>query len=286
MLPRATPQQLDALVIAGGSATPEDVLAARAAAAQLPLSVAGFLLRKSARVVVCRETITDHETSLRGVRPRGWPEGQTWDIVPGVYLPGRKQVVVATVDGPGGRAVAPRGTGHGSVDLLLHEAMHGHDFLKGHRLLKERAFRDARTADLALLGDYERQPGDAGLQETYAESAARAFASGPIPTAPWPTLAGYWQSVDDTDLEAAIAGDEEPPELLDTSDAPIGTATLEADGALLLDLRADGPDGAIGHALLRLQPGNPAYQMVIGPGELETPGAATGPRRFLVRPFP
>jgi hypothetical protein len=286
MLARATSGQLDALVVAGGSATLADLVAARAAAAQLPLAVAGFLLRKGARVVVCRGSITDHETALKGVRPRGWPEGQTWDIVPGVYLPGRKQVVIATVDGPGGRTIAPRGTGHGSVDLLLHEAMHGHDFLKGHRLLKQRAFRDARTADLAVLGDYERQSGDAGLQETYAESAARAFATGPALLPPWPTLAGYWQALEETELETAAAIATEQPEVLELADAPIGTATYEAGGALLLDLRAEGPDGAIGHALVRLSPGDPAYGAIVRPGELEGASPAAQSGRFLVMPFP
>lgn len=287
-----TGTQLDQLLMVGGTAANEDLAAARAAAARLPQAVAAFLLRKRARIVVCRESVTDHERSLRGARPRGWPEGKTWDIVPGAYLPKRSQVVVATRAGPSGRRIAPQGDGHGSVDLLLHETMHGHDFLKKHRLIRDRTFTNARLADMAMLGEYERQQGDAGLQETYAESAARAFAAEAAPGQAWPNLSRFWALLDESELEAGLEAAEEPPVELDLgADTPIGTATVEMDGALLLDLRADGPDGEIGHGLVRLDRGEPGYEAVAeqmgGMEALE--GMATEsslPRRpILLRPI-
>ena len=84
---------LDKLLGLGGSADASDLAAVRSTAAQLPSQVLSFLRMKGARIIVCRGSITDHAKDLKGVRPRGWPAGMTWDIVPGVYLPNRKQVV-------------------------------------------------------------------------------------------------------------------------------------------------------------------------------------------------
>lgn len=53
---------------------------------------------------------------LRGVQPRGWPPGETWDSVPGAYDPGRRACAL----GGGGK-------GHGSTSLALHEASHAFD---------------------------------------------------------------------------------------------------------------------------------------------------------------
>lgn len=48
-----------------------------------------------------------------------------------------------------------------------------------------------------------------------------------------------------------------------TSGAPIGTAAMEPDGTILLMLRAEGPGGIIGDALLRYPPGHERYQVVL-----------------------
>ena len=51
-------------------------------------------------------------------------------------------------------------------------------------------------------------------------------------------------------------------------DDVIGVATQEADGTILLQLRAEGPDGAIGDGLLRYPPADKDYAMIarhVGP---------------------
>ena len=69
----------------------------------------------------------------------------------------------------------------------------------------------------------------------------------------------------------AVAGGCSPPRhspanppgtaVLD-SDAPIGTATMEADGTIVLMLRAEGPGGEIGEGMTRYPPGHEDYEMV------------------------
>ena len=253
---RAGDALLAELVVAGGSGTEDDRAAAIAAARLLPASVAGFLLRKNSRIVVCRGSITDFATELAGEHPRGWPEGMTWDTVPGCFDTNRHKVLVATRANPAGaRAIPPTGDGHGSVDLLLHETMHGHDFLKGHRILKSDEFETAYRADFDRLGSYERQDGDAGRQEAYAESAARVFGNDTGVADAWPGLTGFWQAIDASELELP-GGAEPPPAELDLRpDRPIGTAEFAADGTLHLDLRAENGHGMIGHASFTLAPG-------------------------------
>ena len=54
-------------------------------------------------------TELDKMRHLRGVQPRGWSEGKTWDVVPGAHSPGIRRTLI----GPH--------KGHGSTDLSLHE---------------------------------------------------------------------------------------------------------------------------------------------------------------------
>jgi len=265
------------LTAPGGSGGPGDVAAVATAAARLPRRVLDFLRRKGARIIACRGSITDHRAELRGVVPRGWPPDKTWDIVPGVYMPTDKEVVIATRPGPAGTPIVPpRGPdSHGSHDLALHEAMHGHDFLKKHKLINRADFQGARLADFAALGSYEQQAGEAGLQETWAESAARAFGADPAFPAAWPNLAGYWAGLPPAVLESVAAAQSASP----AGPPAIGTALLAKDGAILLDLRADGPGGAIGHAALRVEPAYPLHarlsERLFGPGVAAESAAST-----------
>ena len=43
--------------------------------------------------IVIGDTVTTIRPDLAGKRPRGWPEGHTWDEADGLYNPERKQVV-------------------------------------------------------------------------------------------------------------------------------------------------------------------------------------------------
>jgi hypothetical protein len=46
-------------------------------------------------------------------------------------------------------------------------------------------------------------------------------------------------------------------------EASIGSARMEADGTIVLHLRAEGPDGKIGDALVRYPPGHPQYAEIL-----------------------
>lgn len=274
------------ITVAGGRGTGEDVAAVRTEVAKLPPAILRFFEQKGARVVACRGSVTDVETRLRGVTPRGWEgTGRTWDSVQGTYLSQGRRVVVATIAAGGARVVPPRGAGsHGSCNLAVHEAMHGHDYLDDHRPIAARAFRQARQADHARLGTYERQQGQAGLEETYAESAARFYEGDPRFAADWPALAAFWQRRD-SGVEPESLEEESLPIEPEADDRPLGTGELLDDGSILLDLRAV-EEGAVGHATLLIAPDDPEYEALrarlFGSAEAES----LGPREpVLFRPL-
>ncbi len=249
-----------ALVICGGSGTPEDLDAVAREAVLLPDYVLKRFERKRTRIIACRESVTDFEADLRGQVPRGWEKtGRTWDSVPGTFFQDRGRVVIATMAEAGRRSVPTKASRrHGSDNLVVHESLHGFDYLGGHEVLREPRFTQARDADLPRLGTalngYLIQQGQAGLEETFAESGARDAVDRPGIAAEWPNLALYW-SAGPGDLEAV--GEPlvlEAPEAADS----IGTATIHADGSIELDLRAEGPGGAIGHAVLEIPSSDPA----------------------------
>ncbi|MDY6922958.1 MAG: DUF1353 domain-containing protein [Pseudomonadota bacterium] len=250
----SSPSSAELLVIAGGAGGPEDVAAVVAHARNLPPDLIRRFLRGKVRIVACRGDVTDFERELDGEIPRGWERtGRTWNSVPGAYFPTRKRVVIATIaDSASGLRVVPdRGSGlHGSDDLVAHEAMHGYDDLKGKASRRDGDFRRAREADRAGLTAYELQDGDAGLEETFAETGAQHCVDHPALTQRCPRLAAYWLS-SPAGLESIAAPTEAP-----TGPGPIGLAVREADGRLRLDLRATDDDGAIGHALIELRPGD------------------------------
>lgn len=145
------------------------------------------------RIVACRGSITDAVPSLRGKQPRGWPPGSTWDSVPGVAFGNR--VYVATMAKNGRRVVYPTGIRHGSLSLTVHEALHGYDFENRHRFIRSSAFKKARKAQYkTCLNAYQRQAGDAGLQETFAESGAGAFTVPKKYGQKCKALLRYWKS--------------------------------------------------------------------------------------------
>lgn len=268
MPPQQNPAALAAaLVVAGGSGTAADVAAVRPEIARLPVDILSFLVGKKAKVVACRGSVTDVETSLRGVVPRGWETlkpRRTWDSVPGTYLAKGKRVIVATTAAPGGgRKVPDMGAGHGSANLAVHETLHGRHRLAS-SVLKSKRFKQARQADFARLPDYLRQDGVAGLEETYAESGARFFQRDPKLAADWPALFAFWSG---GPIPAAPAGGGSVLASLGGAGAAtepepaIGTAELDEDGTITLDLRA-ARRGALGHALIVVCPGDPDYDEV------------------------
>jgi hypothetical protein len=243
------------LVIVGGSGTAEDLAAVTSQAAILPPFVARRFRKKAVRIIACRQSITDFETDYRGEVPRGWEKtGRTWDDVPGAYLPKRNRVVIATIATADGRQVPDRTSGlHGSRSLVVHESLHGFDYSGGHAALRDRRFQDARTADLARLDVYERQDGDAGLEETFAESGARFVADRPAMKTDWPALEPYWETGPFDGIGPEAAQSEA------AANEALGTAEMLEDGSLELDLRAEDSGGAIGHAVIRVEPTDAHY---------------------------
>lgn len=247
------------LSIVGGQGDARDLEAIVGHAANLPEYVLARFEKKGVRFVACRDNVTDFETSLRDRIPRGWEAtGKTWNDVPGAYLPDRKRVVVATIAGDQDSRIVPAKSTrrHGSADLLVHESLHGYDFAMGHAVLSDPAFATARKADFDRLDAYEKQAGDAGLQETFAESGARYFVEPAELATTWPSLHSYWEG-GPAQTESAGMLESAIDEL-----APIGTIERLADGALALDLRADGPGGAVGHAQFVLTPGDSGHAAI------------------------
>jgi hypothetical protein len=252
------------LVVPGGSGTAQDMDAVAQAVALLPGFVMSRFERKMIRILACRGGVTDFERDLRGVTPRGWEgTGKTWDQVPGTFFQDRKRVVIATIDDGGARIVPTRASGlHGSEDLVVHESLHGYDYLGNHAVIDDPFFKAARNADWDKLGAYEKQDGQAGREETFAESGARFVAAPDALEQDWPNLYNYWQIGPEGDhpgLPASTAEESTSVDEGEDGDAAIGTAEL-VEGAIRLDLRAEHESGAIGHAMFTIRAGDQAYE--------------------------
>ena len=146
------------LVKPRGRATRDALGRARRNLARLPPGVLRRLRASGAKIHIAYGSVVDARPDLRGVRPRGWPRGKTFADVDGVYMPDRREVIVAERHG----AARER-------DTLYHEIGHA---LDGPRAARSRsgAFGRAYAADRRRLSGYERQRGAAGRSEAYAES--------------------------------------------------------------------------------------------------------------------
>lgn len=248
------------LVVAGGSGTAEDVAAVVEAAAGLPDFVAERFFDDKVRIVACRGSVTDFERDLRNVVPRGWESlKKTWDSVPGAYFDDRRRVVVATVEAGGRRVVPDKSAGlHGSDNLVIHEALHGYDYRGKHAILAEASYVSARNSDLAGLSDYENQAGQAGLEETFAETGAQYCGRPEALADRCPNLAEFWASMPVSTEAPGRALEALSPDA--AAREPLGTVVRTADGALRFDLRATDSNGAIGHAVIDLEPSEPEHK--------------------------
>lgn len=180
-----------------GTAGPHDGELVAQELEKLPPHVLQDMIDNDVEVVVCRGSVTEYLSHLRGVQPRGWPPGSTWDSVPGLFSPDRNEVVISTIGHgtPDGPHVPVSGEGHGSTNLVIHESMHAVDEngSGGHRS-SEADFQNARNADSGNLSAYESQAGQAGREESYAESAARYYDNDPSSASNTPNLHNYWDS--------------------------------------------------------------------------------------------
>lgn len=185
---------LERVVLAAGSANQADVDAVMKEAALLPVSMLQELEAAGMSIRVARNSVTDHMTHLKGVRPRGYPPGATWDNVPGLYSPAHREVVVATdANWDGSRRMSNR---HGSTSLLLHEVSHALDHARSYPSNVDQGFVNARERDLPALGahnSYYVQEGEGGRSETYAETLAMYLNNDPILQRNFPNLYEYWK---------------------------------------------------------------------------------------------
>ena len=148
-------------------------------------------------------TIADYVTNalpeLKGVRPRGWPPGSTWDQVEGLAITGRAYVT-ERVRSPSGRSAKGRGP-----HVIMHEVGHALDYLAG-QLSESKEFLAAYKADAAKLSrskkssalfGYLLQDGVAGPSEAFAELFAGVLQQGMFSKDPefyrqaWPKSFGY-----------------------------------------------------------------------------------------------
>jgi uncharacterized Zn-binding protein involved in type VI secretion len=183
------------LITVTGTADQTDADLVAKELAKLPKHVLEKLKANGVRVVVCRGSVTEYLPELKGVRPRGWRRG-TWDSVPGLHRPDAKEVVIATRghEAEGGAHIPMTGDGHGSQNLVLHETAHALDMNCGAKQSAGSEFAAARDRDRGTLPDYELQPGEAGEEETYAESAARYYSCDQSDEEAHPNLHSYWES--------------------------------------------------------------------------------------------
>ena len=178
------------LVSTGGSGTAEDAKLVAQSLAKLPKSSLEQMQKNGTKVIACRGSVTDYRTDLKGQAPRDWPPGSKWDKVPGAYTSDKNEVVIAVIGHgtPAGPHVPKTGEGHGSVNMVAHEATHSID--RGSPSPSQSDdFTKAREADMNKLSDYEKQTGEGGPRETYAESAARHAEGKDQDT---PHLKKYW----------------------------------------------------------------------------------------------
>ena len=198
------------MVESGGTATEEDRQAVIEHLAVFPpefLEVARDVIRLG--VIACRDSITDAWPELRGGTPRGWPEGVTWDSVPGTVNYTTRRVLIATSGVFGSRM--PKPDGHSSFNLVGHEFMHAFNFgCQREGLEVDPRFREARRRVWARIEtlpespnpwyrlDYYRQPGTAGRQESHAESGCRWFYGDPFvrESEIFEPIAGFWRLIE------------------------------------------------------------------------------------------
>ena len=85
--------------------------------------------------------------------------------------------------------------GHGSRNVVLHEAGHAVDAHAPADLKSSSpAFNDARNKDYNSLSPYEQQPGAAGQEETYAESIAEYYGGNEKYAETHPNIYNHWNS--------------------------------------------------------------------------------------------
>lgn len=131
----------------------------------LPESILVHLISSDIHILLVNGPITETKeySHLKGVVPRGW-EGtnKTWDDVPGI---GGSKVVVIRI------GYSEKGSGHGSINLELHELAHSIDGILKNNLSSSAAFQSIWKREKDKLF-----PGEAYFINYPEEYFAEAFA--------------------------------------------------------------------------------------------------------------
>jgi thioredoxin reductase len=118
--------------------------------------------------------LTELNPELKGVHPRGWSAGTTWDSAEGMFSHEQKAVNIAEFYRPVGKKEFVRTDR--TRGLVLHESGHGFDYALGRPSATSSAFIYAYTVDRKSIPKEARGPlryflqkGKAGRSETFAE---------------------------------------------------------------------------------------------------------------------
>jgi toxin lethal factor len=172
-----------------GSGNQEDATLVRRELAKMPASQLRLLRDNGVQVLVGRNSVTDVAPELAKIQPRGHGEDGSYRNLPGVFSLERNAVIIA-VEGHGTEGGPRIGESHGSENLVLHEALHAVEKYTPKHFKNESDFQQAYTESLPSLPQYERQSGEAGLSEGFAESGAR-FLTGADQSE---NLQAFWQT--------------------------------------------------------------------------------------------
>lgn len=133
------------------------------------------------------EKLTEMLPDLKGLTPRGWAPGSTFDSCKGVFRGAEKAVYISEKYLPRGgkNFIAPS---YQSIKTtVFHETGHAFDFVQKRRFSDNLKFKKAYTKDVASLSQdtvrrnrigYMLQKGEAGRQETFAEIFAEELGQG------------------------------------------------------------------------------------------------------------
>lgn len=149
-------------------------------------------LRENGSTIQAGHHITELDPSLRGVKPRGWTSGSTWDDAEGLYNNATRTAMVTeyvyTLTHVAGQRRRVRAFVRSSraTGVLRHEVGHALDrlpgggfvsrspeFLEAYRLDRQGIAGMESSAKSAL--SYYLQKGSAGPSEAFAEGFSRAF---------------------------------------------------------------------------------------------------------------
>jgi hypothetical protein len=173
-------------------------------AEKMPVKEMEALEKAGIKVKVTRGNVTNYLTDLKGVHPRDWPEGATWDKVPGTYWAPTKEIVIATEDAGGGKRKLPDSDLSSSEDVFEHESAHALNRTGAGGLMSdEDDFKSAFDKDGdkgKFAQEYYHQRGadgkdsSAGRDEAFAESNAMYISDPERLKRECPNLYDYWHS--------------------------------------------------------------------------------------------